>query len=273
MSLTDWSLLPFLVYMVIGLCFAARGVEIKQMDWSKVREDISAVDQTVRFIVKYIRKKQAGPPVEEEAFITGKAECRILSFWFSRFPVANRVGRLFSYLSASGDPCNNKPIGKEPLRTCAERIALRLGYTPELAKLKTGHWTRANSLTLAAEQGEDAAALQRLGGHASIKVMNGYIGRTEVAKCHQAAVLSVDSPLRPPASKKSRHSPGSFFDDGPGKGGGGSHTHTHSSTYNGSSVIFQNCDFSTSHGVLSGFFGQFEATKKAVQTEEEVQDV
>ena len=73
----------------------------------------------------------------------------------------DRVGRFFQYLSPPGKPSNNKPIGKEPLRMCAERIALRIGYSPELAKLKTGYRTSANALTLAAEKGGDAAALQQ----------------------------------------------------------------------------------------------------------------
>ena len=251
--------------MVVGLCFAARGVEVYSFDWCKIRRDISLTDSSIRFIIKFIRSKSAGPPLEEEAYLTGKNEVRILDFWFSIFPTPRRIGRFFQYLSDKGLPQNNKPIGKNSLAKTAYKIALRIGYSEAEASKKMGHWTRANALTLGAEAGLDGAALQRLSGHKSLNVCNSYISRTDRAKTDQANILSMDNPESSPAraSKKTRRSPGrspGFF-DADKSAGGGSH-----STFSGPTVVFQNCDFSTATGVLSGFFGQAEA-KKVVAVE------
>ena len=250
--------------MVVGLCFAARGVEVHNFDWEKIRRDVSAVDGAIRFIIKFIRAKSSGPPVEEEAFVTGKYEIRILQQWFDRFPAPRRVGRFFQYLSDKGNPQNNKPIGKNQLAKTAYKVALRIGISEEEAAKKTGHWTRANALTLGAEAGLDGSALQRMSGHKSMQVMNGYIARTDLAKTTQANILSMNSPPsspeREPAVKKCKRSPG-FFDAGSTKSSGAGGT-SHS-TFSGPSVVFNNCDFSTATGVLSGFFGQFELPKSA----------
>ena len=242
-------------------------------DWDKIRRDISATDMSVRFIIKFVRAKTSGPPVEEEAYVTGKYETRILQAYFDRWPTLQRNGRFFQYLSDKGLPGRNKQIGKNTLAKTAYRIAIRIGISEAEAAKKTGHWTRSNALTLGAEAGLDGAALQRLSGHKSIVVCNSYVARSDRAKTEQANILSMDSPPRLDRhdhreGKKPRRSPGSpsFFEDAPK-----ATATTNHSTFTGPSVVFNNCDFSTATGVLSGFFAQFEV-KKVVAEEGNAQE-
>jgi hypothetical protein len=111
-------------------------------------------------------------------------------------------------------------------------------------------------LTLGAEAGMNTTELKRMSGHKSDNVMEGYIANTEWSKTHQSNILSGDSPVRQPNVKKTRRSPGGFFEGDTSA----SSSSSFSTTCSGTMMQFNNCTF-TEPGVLTSLFAQIETKK------------
>ena len=203
---TEWAMLPFVVYAVIAVSFAARGVEIHSFEWTKIRKDEST-DGKYRYVVKFFRAKRIGVPIEEEVWITGKTEVGIIDAYVNQFPADKRVGKFFQKLLTSGKPGQN--IGHNTMAKIGTTLALRIGIAPEEAKRYTGHWCRRNALTIAADKGKNTREMMNMSGHQNAKVCESYVAMSEPTRLAQGACLSMDSPERP-AKRPRQNSPGFF---------------------------------------------------------------
>ena len=50
-----WAVLPLMVYGIISMCFAGRGVEVKPFDWSAISREFDGNLRRIKFVVKFIR--------------------------------------------------------------------------------------------------------------------------------------------------------------------------------------------------------------------------
>ena len=191
LPLDNWTLLPLMVFGVIAMCFAGRGIEVKPFDWSCVTKELDPAVGRVKYIFKFIRKKRKGPPLIEVGWVTDPLQVKIIQAYCDRFgPDLPTKGRFFQHLKANGYPrASNGQMGYHHLDKAGPAIAMAIGKSEAEAARHTSHAFKRSIITTGSNNGMNETELMLLTNHASASSLRVYIAQSEVTLNRNANIL------------------------------------------------------------------------------------